>query len=141
MLDRWLRWLITLTKVGAESVKGQHSNLGVQIMKRIALSLLSAVVLATGIAPIVRAETDAQVSAMPQVTPFNLVFLAYQGYFEAEGISSYGNLVADFNSGRVTAEDLVESAIIDNRLTEAARNDTGYVRSVEHQLRILRDNQ
>lgn len=63
-------------------------------MKRFVLGTLSTVLLSTTIAPIVQAQVtpeappaEAETLGMA-VTPFNLVFLAYQGFLKARGFLS-----------------------------------------------------
>jgi hypothetical protein len=42
------------------------------------------------------------------VTPFNLVFLAYQGFFESEGIPKFARLAEGFEAGSITPESLIK---------------------------------
>jgi len=120
-------------------------------MKRAVVGSLVAVLLSAGMAPIAHAETLTAVdssfpatsaAARMDVTPFNLVFLAYQGFFESEGIPMAGGLVDWYRTGRVTSQDLVQVAIGMNRLSAERLNDEGYLRSVDYQLSTLvRGNQ
>jgi hypothetical protein len=71
------------------------------------------------------------------VTPFNLVFLAYQGFFENEGISKFSGLVDDYRAGTVTAENLVEVAVSMRRLSPDTLSDRAYVAAVRQQLDAL----
>ncbi|MCU0571024.1 MAG: hypothetical protein MUF49_31210, partial [Oculatellaceae cyanobacterium Prado106] len=71
------------------------------------------------------------------VTPFNLVFLAYQGFFESEGIPKFNALVDGYKRGEITPERLIQVAIDMQRLTPDSLSDRSYVRSVQHQLRAL----
>jgi hypothetical protein len=83
------------------------------------------------------AEPIAESTATPAVSPFRLVDLARNGYFEAYGIPSHAALVSAVQTGRVTAEDLVESAITDRRLTADKLDDRRYLRSVDRFLEHL----
>jgi len=118
-------------------------------MKRAVVGSLVAVLLSASVAPIASAQTVTAVdSSFParaaadrmDVTPFNLVFLAYQGFFESEGIPMAGGLIDWYKSGQVTSRDLVQVAIGMNRLSADRLNDEGYIRSVEFQLQSLVEN-
>ncbi|HEY9626530.1 MAG TPA: hypothetical protein V6C84_04445 [Coleofasciculaceae cyanobacterium] len=125
-------------------------------MKRAILGGLSILLLAAAAAPAVQAETvQAQtvptaVSAQAStsltnsqfVKPFNLVSLAYQGFFSEAGIPKYSRLVDAYSRGQVRAEDLIEVAIAQNRVPASALSDASYVNAVNNQLRrIVRDTQ
>ncbi|MBD0346100.1 MAG: hypothetical protein ICV63_15005 [Coleofasciculus sp. Co-bin14] len=118
-------------------------------MKRLILGGLSVVLLSTAIAPAVKAEvtvkpvaqatvaTDTipeRVATRMAVTPFNLVFLAFQGFFEQQGIPSSMRLISEYVKGKVTATDLVKIAVDMNRLPSNALNDRGFINDVESQL-------
>ncbi|HEY9646399.1 MAG TPA: hypothetical protein V6C88_08530 [Chroococcidiopsis sp.] len=118
------------------------------MIKRVILSGLSAIVMAAAIAPTVKAEPVSEVSTgFPQaaadvgmdVTPFNLVFLAYQGFFESEGIPMASGLTNGYRTGSVDAEDLIRVAVQMRRLSPEAASNRGFVRAVENQLRQLTD--
>jgi hypothetical protein len=64
----------------------------------------------------------ASVNATQQVTPFNLVDLARNGYFQEQGIPSHGTLGGAYISKRIQAEDLVKAAIAQNRLASETLN-------------------
>lgn len=81
------------------------------------------------------------VSTQRQLTPFELVFMAYQGYFQAQGIPSYQQLILARRLGKISAEDLVNSAIATNRLSPQVTADEGYMSAVENQLDTLSDLQ
>ena len=70
---------------------------------------------------------------------FNLVSSAYRGQFEAQGIDGYAVMVSNYNSGQLTAEDLIEAAIEAGELSSKAMEDDSYIRAVEFQLRSLRN--
>ena len=97
------------------------------------------------LAPAVRAETTAvnlttlgnTSSYFSHTTPFNLVSQAYRGSFKEQGIPSYEALIAGYRSGQIRAEDVVQSAVKANRLSEEILNDQGYLYAVEAQLRGL----
>ena len=108
-------------------------------MKRTLFVGLSALALSLTAAPAFAGETvalnrDSQ-SNIQQITPTNLVTRSYQGSFTNQGIPSYGVFVKEANSGRVTAEDLVEVGIASGRLAPETINDRDYLSSVDFQLR------
>ncbi|AFZ42590.1 hypothetical protein PCC7418_0356 [Halothece sp. PCC 7418] len=76
-------------------------------------------------------------SASPEIQPFNLVHRAYSGHFSAEGIPGFQGLVMAYRAGQVEAEDLMEVAIQQGRLSPDALEDQGYVNAVRFQLRGL----
>lgn len=71
------------------------------------------------------------VVANGQLTAFELVQLAYQGYFRTQGIPSSGRFIADHDAGSIHAEQLVQAAVNANRLSAAALTDRGYLNAVE----------
>ncbi|MDJ0595185.1 MAG: hypothetical protein QNJ72_35270 [Pleurocapsa sp. MO_226.B13] len=108
-------------------------------MKRTLFLSLSALALSLTTAPVFAGEIAAvntqSVNNIVEITPFNLVRRGYQG--SLEGIKSAGSFVRAANSGRVTAEDLVEVAIADGRLDPETINDREYLRNVTSHLRNL----
>ena len=115
-------------------------------MKRLILTGIS-VLLATANASTASAQHIAINSATlnrtvvtSQLTPFNLVSLANQGYFQAQGIPSSGALISAHRSGRVSAEDLVKSAVTTHRLSPEVLNNRGYLSAVNFQLSNLEPN-
>jgi hypothetical protein len=122
------------------------------MMNRLILGSLSVLLLSTTTAPAVKAEvvatpmaqTTAAAEPMPEriatrmaVTPFNLVFLAFHGFFEKEGIPSSMSLVSAYVRGKVTANDLVKIAIAMNRLPSNTVNNQNYINQVDAQLKSL----
>lgn len=71
------------------------------------------------------------------VTPFNLVFLAYQGFFTSEKIPSALGLIQAARDGKVTAADLTKAAISMNRLSPESLQDQNFQAQVESQLETL----
>lgn len=68
---------------------------------------------------------------------FNLVSSAYRGDFEDQGINSYAVLVGNYESGELTAEDLIGAAIESGELSPGAMEDDSYVQAVDAQLKGL----
>ncbi|BAZ04734.1 hypothetical protein [Calothrix sp. NIES-3974] len=75
-----------------------------------------------------------------QISPHQLVFLAYRGYFLNQGISSYTALIDDYIWGRITSKDLVNAAIKTNILPANFQTDSGYLNSVDAFLKDLNHN-
>jgi hypothetical protein len=71
------------------------------------------------------------------VTPFNLVFLAYQGFFTSEKIPSALGLISAYRDGKVTAADLTKAAISMNRLPTESLKDEYFQAQVQSQLELL----
>ncbi|MBN3959224.1 hypothetical protein [Nostoc sp. NMS8] len=66
--------------------------------------------------------------------PFNIAFLAYQGYLKEQGIPSGGTLLFKYQTGNLTAKDVVQAAVKANKLPAQVLNDSSYVNAVELQL-------
>jgi hypothetical protein len=75
-----------------------------------------------------------------QLSPFNLAYLAYQGYLEDLGIPSNGALLNAISFGKITAQDIIEAAVKANRLPEQILGDRGYRDNLEKQLQGLAEN-
>jgi hypothetical protein len=107
-------------------------------MKGLVLHSISAIVLATAIAPAAFAQTQAlnpaahQMMAVSQTTPFNLAYLAYRGYLA--GIPSNDRFLDEVASGRLMAKDIVAQAVTDGRVSpETLQNET-YLAALQSQL-------
>ncbi|MDZ7965617.1 MAG: hypothetical protein RM368_11680 [Nostoc sp. DedSLP03] len=71
--------------------------------------------------------------------PFNIAFLAYQGYLKEQGIPSYGTLLFKYQTGYLTGKDVVQAAIRAKKLPAEVLNDRGYVNAVELQMKSFGD--
>jgi hypothetical protein len=71
------------------------------------------------------------------VTPYNLVFLAYQGFLSSEGIPSAMSLIRAYRQNELSAKDLTQAAIKMNRLPTTAIQDKSYLADVKTQLDYL----
>jgi hypothetical protein len=113
-------------------------------MKRFIIAGLTTLTLATVIAPVAQATPKTAInlyaasneSTNKFLNPANLVALANQGYFQAEGIPSNTLLVSEYRLGKVTAQDLVNAAVKTNRLTTDVV-DEGYVNAVDTHLQNI----
>ena len=112
-------------------------------MKRFILASLSVLLLSAATAPDVKAESTAlnpavaNTSSTVQLKPFNLVYLAYQGYFRREGIPSYASLITAYRTGQISALDIIQSAVNANRLPSEVLTNRAYISAVETQLNFL----
>ncbi len=66
-----------------------------------------------------------------------MVSSAYRGDFEEAGINSYATLISNYETGELTAEDLINAAIETGELSPGAMEDESYVEAVDNQLDAL----
>lgn len=92
-------------------------------MKRALISTLFVLTLSMVGAP------NAQAKSV-ETTPFNLLNLARNGYFQDQGIPGFEALENALNSGQITAEDIVQAAVQQDRLSPSHLNDETYIQSV-----------
>ena len=71
---------------------------------------------------------------------FNLVSSAYRGDFEDQGINGYATLINSYETGNVTAEDIINAAIESGELSPMALEDSSYVEAVDSQLNVLTES-
>ncbi len=69
-----------------------------------------------------------------QLTPSQLVSLAYSGEFRKQGIPGYAALIAEIHQGEITAKDLVQSAVKAHKLPTQVSTSQGYLGAVQNQL-------
>jgi hypothetical protein len=74
------------------------------------------------------------------VTPYNLVFLAYQGFLSSEGIPSAMGLIRAYRQQEISAQELTQAAVKMNRLPATALQDKGFLADVKTQLDNLIHN-
>ena len=114
-------------------------------MKTALLMSLSALTLSLVATPTIAKEVSQSNPAstsrsIVEITPFDLVYNGYQGYFIDQGIPSYAVFTSAINTGKVNAEDLVEKAIAKGRLAPETIDDQGYLNSVKGLLDTLEEN-
>lgn len=113
-------------------------------MKTTLLMSLSALTLSLMATPTLAKEIaqNNQVStgSIVEITPFDLVYGAYQGDFTNSGIPGYANFITAVNSGKVKAENLVNEAIAKRRLAPETIDDRAYLSSVDELMRALDNN-
>jgi hypothetical protein len=110
-------------------------------------ALTTTILLSVAVFPAVAQAQDAVPTASPTVAlgsptaialrPFNLAYLAYQGYLKDQGIPSNGELINAVNSGNITAQDLIQAAVKANRLSEQTLSDRSYRHHLQVQLQAL----
>lgn len=69
------------------------------------------------------------------ISPRQLITLARQGRFTNQGIPSHDGFRQGVRSGKITAVELIESAIANNRLEEGVKSDRNYVDTVAKHLK------
>ena len=121
-------------------------------MKRLVIGSLSVLLLSAVTASLSRAETKITnsthsnhhhlLTSNPQdsaknITPYNLVLLAYRGYFIKQGIPSYTELLSAHHMGKISAEKLVQVAIAQKKLSPKFLRDRGYLNAVESALHTI----
>ncbi len=117
-------------------------------MKNLIIGTLSVMLVSGVAAPAVLAESPQNVPNMRsntstsdyQISPFDLVYMAYQGYFKNQGIPSAQALIYGYRTGDIDARDLVSSAVRANRLSSEMLADDDYLSAVDNQLNNLNDN-
>jgi hypothetical protein len=72
-----------------------------------------------------------------QITPFNLTYIAYQGYFKDQGIPSAGGLIDAIVSKRIVAKDLIRAAVTINQLSVQTLDNRDYISNLENQMKEL----
>ena len=73
--------------------------------------------------------------AINNITPVNLVSLAYRG--QLKGVSGYQLLLNDIAFGKMSGKDLVQHGIDSGRLSPETINDSKYIKAVEYKLQDL----
>ena len=82
--------------------------------------------------PVKAQNIDSQVN---DLTPRKLIGLARQGRFSNLGIPGYSGFGSAVRSGNINAEQLISSAIAQNRLPESTLQDRNFVNAVEKHLK------
>ncbi|PZV13820.1 MAG: hypothetical protein DCF20_14200 [Pseudanabaena sp.] len=112
-------------------------------MKKLLLAFLPALLLsATAVVPAVKAQDAMQMPTIEvkmkiTLTPFNLAYLAHQGFLESQGIPDSDGLMKGFNDGSITAAQVVKAAVNDKRLPAAFLTNDSYISAVKQQLFLL----
>jgi hypothetical protein len=68
------------------------------------------------------------------LTPFNLVFLGYQGYLKNQGIPSYGAFISEYQLMNIHGRELVKAGIEARLLPADTLMNQKYVHAVDNQL-------
>ncbi|MEH2110048.1 hypothetical protein [Nostoc sp.] len=103
--------------------------------------IIASIAFAPGIAGAQTANTnngDGQINTDAKyLQPFNIAFLAYQGYLKEQGIPSGGTLLFRYQSGSLTAKDVVQAAVRANKVPAQVLNDPSYLNTVDLQMTSL----
>lgn len=113
-------------------------------MKRFSLITLSAIA-TLGLASPSFAQSKVTINTqnvrpIVEITPFDLVTAGYQGRFLDQGIPAGSRFANAVKNQKITAEDLVQTAIAAGRLPETTLNDQGYLRQVRNTIKNLDRN-
>lgn len=112
-------------------------------MKLLVLGGVSFLLMSVAATSTVRSETtiaqatSSTLASTTNVEPFDLVFMAYQGFFTNAGIPSNAGLIDAYHFRRISARDLVKAAVAQNRLPSQAVDNQNYLNAVELHLRNL----
>lgn len=90
-----------------------------------------------GASKLVKVAMASQPKVARQLPPFNLAYMAYQGWFTNEGVPSANQLIRDYRTGRISAVEVAQAAIQTNRLAADTLNDDSYLDSLDAQLKAL----
>lgn len=71
------------------------------------------------------------------MTPYQLVFMAYQGFWKAWDIPQAAALVESHQSGKLSAQDLVQKLVQLEQVPVSVLEDAGYINAVDATLRSL----
>ena len=99
-------------------------------MKRLVLASLSILLASFTIVPTAQARNH-------ELTPFQLVNLARNGYLMDHGIPRFNQLSFAHRNNRISAEDVIQAAIDDDRVSAEVLEDQGYVFAVDNFLHDL----
>jgi hypothetical protein len=111
--------------------------LGGKIMIR-RFMLISAIVFTTMTGQVLTQHRSlAQTS---RLSPYDVIFMAYQGQFREQGIRGYGAFVESCYQGQLSAKKIVQAAIQANRLPADAVNDEAYLKAIDANLLSLKSN-
>lgn len=116
-------------------------------MRQFIVGGLSVLLLSAATAPGVLAQqsgtlnsTTGLVSAPNyQIEPFNLAWMAYQGYFQDQGIPQGRTLISAFESAQVSARDIVQAAAKSGRLPSEFKPNDAYLGAMELTLGRIAD--
>ena len=102
-------------------------------MKIFAIAILSVFGILSFYTSSVKAQEG--VAYQNSLTPRQLVSLARHGNFKAQGIPGYSGFGSAVRSGKVNAEKLVASAVVQNKLPSNALQDESYLNAIDEHLK------
>ena len=88
----------------------------------------------------VQQDVEEDSNSSSQTDPFEFVTSAYQGQYEDQGIPGFEELLGAYNSGEVTAEELVMMGVEKGILDSEMMNDEEYINGVDVQLQSLENS-
>ncbi|MFB2917358.1 MULTISPECIES: hypothetical protein [Aerosakkonema] len=110
-------------------------------MKSVIFGSLSVLLLSAAFAPNTLAQqaetarssatTGSSAATTYRIEPFNLAWMAYQGYFQAQGIPAGRTLIAAFKSADISAREIVQAAAKSGRLPSEFSPDSSYLGAME----------
>jgi hypothetical protein len=80
------------------------------------------------------------IATIPLLSSYDLVFMAYQGYFREQGLREYEVFTDGCNQGKIQAKDVVDVASKANRLPPDIISDRGYMSAVAANLKAFKNN-
>ena len=90
-----------------------------------------------GASKLVKVAMTSQPRVTRQLSPFNLAYMAYQGWFTNEGVPAASQLIRNYRVGRISAKEVAQAAVQTNRLSADTLNDASYLNSLDNQLEAL----
>ncbi len=105
-------------------------------MKRMIVIPIATLLFTVSMFPV---AAHAQITAS-QITPFDLAYIAYQGYFKDLGIPSAGGLIDAIVSKKIVAQDLIRAAVKINQLPVQTLDDREYISNLESQMQGLAED-
>ena len=112
-------------------------------MQRLLLATIGTILIATtttapAFANKVSANSEiTQNKLVKNITPFNLVSLAYRGQLKNQGVPGYNSLLDAIKFNNISGKDLVQHAIDSGRLSPDTINNSKYIGAVEYKLQDL----
>ena len=115
------------------------------MQRSISLLITTMLISVTLLPAAARAQTiavtvDSKISVANRVSPFDLAYLAYQGYLEDQGIPSNDQLLNAIALKTITAQEVIQAAVKAHRLPEQILSERGYRNNLEDQLQGLKED-
>lgn len=116
-------------------------------MRQFIVGGLSVLLLSAATAPGVLAQQSGSTNSTTgaasapnfQIEPFNLAWMAYQGYFQDQGIPKGRTLISAFESAQISARDIVKAAAQSGRMPSGFQPSNAYLGTMELTLGRIAD--